>query len=106
MQNTAVAPTLASLSRRVQRMAASCGFADEPPLVLLALLASETGEVARAVCAIEGVASAPDTASANLPDELADVVILALRLATAHHIDLGASVQAKCAANERRYAFL
>lgn len=104
MQNTAVAPTLASLTRRVQKMAATCGFAAESPADLLLLLTEEVGELARAIRLESGLVAAPDTASANVRDELADVVILALRLAAASGVDLGQAVSEKCAQNERRYS--
>ncbi len=96
--------TLPILQEIVAQMAASCGFADESPADLLLLLTEELGELARAVRRESGLAAAPDTASANVADELADCAILLLRMADAYGVDLGQAVLAKCEANERRYS--
>ena len=95
--------TLGFLQTMIAAMAARCGFANEPPLVLLAKLTEELGELARAVCEREGIARAPDTAHASLPDELADGLILLFRLADAYRVDVAEAIQAKVTANEQRY---
>lgn len=103
MPLTASVLTIDILSGIVSQMAERCGFADESAQDTMLLLCEETGELARAIRRSAGIACAPDTASANVSEELADVVILALRLAAASGVDLGGAIVAKVEQNERRY---
>lgn len=58
------------------------------PLTNMAILAEETGEVARVIARLDGDQSAKPGERLNLADELADVMWVVMALANQHGIDL------------------
>ena len=61
------------------------------PLTNMAVLAEETGEVARVIARIDGDQSAKEGEKLDLADELADVLWVMMAIANQHGIDLTAA---------------
>lgn len=82
-------PTLAPLQRLVDSWITATDKGYFSPLTNMAILAEETGEVARIMARRHGdqVAKASDTSS-SLADELADVIWVATAIANQEGIDL------------------
>ncbi|MBO4955904.1 MAG: nucleotide pyrophosphohydrolase [Muribaculaceae bacterium] len=62
------------------------------PLTNMAILAEETGEVARVIARIDGEQSAKPGETLDLADELADVIWVVAALANQHDINLREAV--------------
>lgn len=74
------------------------------PLTNMAILAEETGEVARAIARLYGDQRSKPGENINLADELADVVWVAMALANQTGIDLTEAFKANLAKKTKRDA--
>lgn len=74
------------------------------PLTNMAILAEETGEVARAIARLYGDQHPKPGENINLADELADVVWVAMALANQTGIDLTEAFKANLAKKTKRDA--
>lgn len=72
------------------------------PLTNMAILAEETGEVARVISRRYGDQKAKPTDDGNLADELADVVWVAMALANQCGVDLAEAFRANLAKKTER----
>jgi NTP pyrophosphatase (non-canonical NTP hydrolase) len=59
-----------------------------PPLLMLARLTEETGEVARVLAHAHGKTPKPGEAAGELAEELADLLFVVISMANSHGIDL------------------
>ncbi|WP_457637499.1 nucleotide pyrophosphohydrolase [Oceanithermus sp.] len=59
-----------------------------PPLLMLARLTEETGEVARVLAHAHGKTPKPGEAAGDLAEELADLLFVIVSMANSHGIDL------------------
>lgn len=80
--------TLAELQRTVDRWITTVGVRYFSPLTNTAILAEETGEVARVMARLYGDQSAKPGDSFELADELADVLWVVAALANQTGVDL------------------
>lgn len=75
-----------------------------PPLLMLARLAEETGEVARVLAHAHGKTPKPGEAAGELADELADLLFVLISMANSHGINLEEAFLAALAKYEARDA--
>lgn len=80
--------TLRRLQEEVDRWITTVGVRYFSPLTNMAILAEETGEVARIMARTHGDQSWKEGEKASLADELADVVWVVAAIANQHGIDL------------------
>jgi len=73
-----------------------------PPLLMLARLTEETGEVARVVSHAHGKTPKPGEAAGELAEELADLLFVVISMANSHGIDLEEAFLAAMAKYEAR----
>jgi NTP pyrophosphatase (non-canonical NTP hydrolase) len=73
-----------------------------PPLLMLARLTEETGEVARVVSHAHGKKPKPGEDAGDLAGELADLLFVLISMANSHGIDLEEAFRAALAKYERR----
>lgn len=78
------------------------GFNLEDPAKKMLMLTEEVGEVARAIRKLSGMKFDDATNQSNLAEELADVFIILLGLASLTNIDLAESVKLKEEKNQER----
>jgi len=75
-----------------------------PPLLMLARLTEETGEVARVLAHAHGKTPKPGEAAGELAEELADLLFVLVSMANSHGIDLEEAFLAALAKYEARDA--
>ena len=80
--------TLSAAQKAVDQWICSVGVRYFSPLTNMAILAEETGEVARVIARLDGEQSAKAGEKLNLADELADVMWVVMAIANQHGIDL------------------
>lgn len=95
---------LVRLQRYYETVARRRGWAGESPAEIVTMLVEELGELSRAVRADGGVDRRPGAATSNLAEELADMQLLLVHLATATTVDMAAAVSAKETRNSERSA--
>ncbi len=88
MDSTTTDITLRELQDAVDRWITTVGVRYFSPLTNMAILAEETGEVARIMARTDGDQSWKPGEKASLADELADVVWVVAAIANQHGIDL------------------
>lgn len=90
--NTSPAPgpelTLREAQAVVDGWIRSTGVRYFSPLTNMAILAEETGEVARVIARIDGEQSAKPGEKLDLADELADLLWVTMAIANQHGVDL------------------
>ena len=94
-----------TLKEAQQRVDAWIGRFEEgyfPPLLMLARLTEETGEVARVVSHAHGKTPKPGEAAGELAEELADLLFVVISMANSHGIDLEEAFLAAMAKYEAR----
>lgn len=84
--------TIARLQQMVDQWIRTHGVRYFSPLTNMAILAEETGEVARVIARIDGDQSAKPGETLNLADELADVLWVTAAIANQHGISLQEAV--------------
>jgi len=94
--------TLKDLQAYVWRMNHERGFNIDDPSQKMVMLIEEVGELARAIRKKVGLKFSATTKQAELEEELADVQIVLLGLASLLDIDMHAAVAAKEAKNRKR----
>jgi len=75
-----------------------------PPLLMLARLTEETGEVARVISHAHGKTPKPGEDPGELAEELADLLFVLISMANSHGIDLEEAFLQALAKYERRDA--
>lgn len=80
--------TIAQAQKTVDRWISTIGAGYFSPLTNMAILAEETGEVARIIARKYGDQKAKDGETLNLADELADVLWVTLAIANQTGVDL------------------
>lgn len=80
--------TLSAAQRLVDEWIRTVGVRYFSPLTNLAILAEETGEVARVIARTDGEQSTKTGEKLDLADELADVLWVTIAIANQHGIDL------------------
>lgn len=80
--------TLSGLQQTVDQWIRTYGVRYFSPLTNMAILAEETGEVARIIARIDGDQSAKPGEHLELADELADLIWVAAAIANQHDISL------------------
>ncbi|MCM1451963.1 MAG: nucleotide pyrophosphohydrolase [Clostridium sp.] len=80
--------TIKEAQKAVDEWITTIGVKYFSPLTNMAILAEETGEVARAMARIYGDQKAKETDSLNLADELADVLWVTMAIANQTGVDL------------------
>ncbi|MBD5252930.1 MAG: nucleotide pyrophosphohydrolase [Barnesiella sp.] len=80
--------TLAEMQHTVDRWVTTIGVRYFSPLTNMAILAEETGEVARIMARTHGDQSAKPGEKLDLADELADLLWVTVAIANQHGIDL------------------
>ncbi len=88
MDSTTTDITLRELQDAVDRWITTVGVRYFSPLTNMAILAEETGEVARIMARTDGDQSWKPGEKTSLADELADVVWVVAAIANQHGIDL------------------
>lgn len=100
--------TLAEAQRTVDDWIKTIGVRYFSPLTNMAILAEETGEVARQMARIYGDQSFKEGESANLSDELADLLWVTLAIANQCGVDMteafAANLRKKTLRDSRRHA--
>lgn len=79
-----------------------CGFNLKDPSKKMLMLTEEVGEVAKAVRKISGLKFDASTSRSNLAEEIADVFIVLLGLASMTDIDVAEAVKFKEEKNSKR----
>jgi len=88
MERTSDDITLSEAQKAVDQWITTIGVRYFSPLTNMAILAEETGEVARVMARIYGDQKAKDGDKLNLADELADVLWVTMAIANQTGIDL------------------
>jgi len=92
--------------RGLQRYVKSCeeerGFCAQSALEKCLLLGEETGELFRAVRRASGLRTDPDSRTADVGEELADILNYVLAIANRFDVDLDAAFRRKELRNRRR----
>ncbi|MDE7125966.1 MAG: nucleotide pyrophosphohydrolase [Muribaculaceae bacterium] len=96
--------TIRGLQHSVDEYIRTIGVRYFSPLTNMAVLAEETGEVARAMARLYGDQSAKSGESLNLADELADVMWVVAAIANQTGIDLTDAMAANIAKKTERDA--
>jgi len=94
--------SLRKLQAYIWEMNKSRGFNTEDASKKLVMLIEEVGELAKAVRKLSGMKFTDTTRQTDLAEELADVQIVLLGLASMHDIDMLSAVEAKEAKNRTR----
>lgn len=102
MEETAKDITIADAQRIVDKWIADYGVRYFSPLTNMAILAEETGEVARVMARIYGEQSAKPTDKLNLADELADLLWVTLAIANQCGVDLTEALRANLEKKTKR----
>lgn len=95
---------LRALQHYYERAAARRGWSGESPQDTLLLMTEEMGELARAVRKMTGLARDGDWDGQDVAEELADIQLYTVHLATSLGIDLASAVTAKERVNAKRVA--
>ncbi len=96
--------TLRGLQQSVDEFITTIGVRYFSPLTNMAILAEETGEVARAMARLYGDQSAKTGDNLDLADELADVLWVVAAIANQTGVDLTTAVEANIAKKTTRDA--
>lgn len=88
MNNESAADGLRLAQEQVDEWIRTVGVRYFSPLTNMAILAEETGEVARVLARTDGEQSAKEGERLDLADELADLIWTALAIANQHNIDM------------------
>lgn len=98
-------PTLGDLQQYVAAMVKERGFKDDASVIpqRFMLLLEECGELARAARKTAGIKFAPDTHTADMGDEAADILIILLGICNLLGIDLEQAFRDKEEKNKARY---
>jgi NTP pyrophosphatase (non-canonical NTP hydrolase) len=94
--------SLRTLQKYVWQMNIDRGFSDDVPAHKLVVLMEEVGELAKAIRKIAGMKFADTTKQTELKEELADVQIMLLGLASLLDVDMFDAVVAKEQKNRQR----
>lgn len=94
--------SLKKLQAYVWQMNVERGFVGEDAHKKLTMLVEEVGELAKAIRKLSGMKFTDTTVTKNLEEELADVQIVLLGLASILEVDLFEAVAAKEAKNRTR----
>lgn len=94
--------SLKELQKYVWRMNHERGFNTDDPSQKLVMLVEEVGELAKAVRKKAGLKFSATTKQTEIEEELADVLIVLLGLASLLEVDMPAAVAAKEAKNRSR----
>lgn len=94
--------SIASLQRMVDEWITGIGHGYFSPLTNMAVLAEETGEVARQMSRIYGDQSFKEGEAPNLADELADVVWVVAAIANQTGVDLTEAIRQNIIKKTRR----
>lgn len=86
-------PTLRSVQTIVDEWINTVGVRYFSPLTNMAILAEETGEVARIMARLYGEQSTKDGENLNLADELADLLWVLVAIANQTGVDLSAAFE-------------
>lgn len=87
-------PTIRQLQAMVDRWITTVGVRYFSPLTNMAILAEETGEVARIMARRYGEQSAKEGENLNLADELADLLWVVVAIANQTGVDLTKAIDA------------
>ena len=87
-QNPKPSPTLSEVQQMVDRWITTVGVRYFSPLTNMAVLAEETGEVARIMARLYGDHSPKPTDNLDLADELADLLWVTVAIANQTGVDL------------------
>lgn len=93
---------LKDLQAYAHKMFIARGFEDEDPAQQMVVLMEEVGELARAIRKEVGMKFSNTTTQSNLADEIADVQIVLLNLASTLDVDVVSAVIAKEQINRAR----
>lgn len=88
MTETPTAITMDEMQQTVDRWITTTGVRYFSPLTNMAILAEETGEVARIMARIHGEQSAKLGEKLDLADELADLLWVTIAIANQNHVNL------------------
>lgn len=94
--------TLKELQKYVWRMNQERGFAIDDPSQKMVMLVEEIGELAKAIRKKVGLKFSATTKQTEIEEELADVQIVLLGLASLLDVDMTAAVAAKEVKNRTR----
>ena len=94
--------TLGELQEYIWQMNHERGFDLENPATKLIMLAEETGELAKAIRKTVGLSFSQDTEIKTVEEEIADVLIVLMGLASMLDIDVAEATDAKEAKNRGR----
>lgn len=94
--------SLKELQKYIWQMNIERGFNTEDPSKKLVMLMEEVGELAKAIRKIAGLKFTDSTKQKDVEEELADVQIVLLGIASMLNIDMFESVTAKEAKNRKR----
>lgn len=86
--DTPQSPTLQELQQTVHQWITTVGVRYFSPLTNMAILAEETGEVARIMARLHGDQSTKPGEKLDLADELADIIWVVAAIANQNNIDL------------------
>ncbi len=78
------------------------GFSEEPPEKKLVMLMEESGELAKAIRQAIGMGFSETTTMTDIKEELADVQIILLGLASTMNVDMLEAIREKEEKNSRR----
>lgn len=99
--------TLRQVQQTVDRWIKNIGIRYFSPLTNMAILAEETGEVARVMARVYGEQSAKENDNLNLADELADLLWVTVAIANQTGIDLtdafARNIEKKTSRDSRRH---
>jgi NTP pyrophosphatase (non-canonical NTP hydrolase) len=93
---------IAELQRYVSAFEIERGFDSQSVLEKCVLLGEEVGELFRAVRLVAGIKTDPNSQSASVGEEIADVIIYLLAIANRFNIEVGQEIRAKAERNGSR----
>ena len=102
MPNLEATPTLRDLQQYVVELEAERGFSDQTVIDKCLLLGEEVGELFKAIRKTEGLLIDASSPVGEIGEELADILIYVLAIATRCGIDLEAAFRAKEKRNHER----
>lgn len=94
--------SLQEIQRYIWQKNVDRGFSEEPPEKKLVMLMEESGELAKAIRQTIGMGFSKTTSMTDIKEELADVQIILLGLASTLGIDMLEAVREKEAKNSKR----
>lgn len=94
---------ISGLQRYYERISRRRGWVNESPKDIMILLTEEMGELARAIRKSEGLKRDAGYSGINLEDELADVQLYLVHLASSVKVELSHAVKQKEKKNSERY---